>query len=440
MKRKTRALSLVLAAVLLCTIGLTGCGQASSASSTAPASSPAAEVSSVAPKKDVTLKMIRWGGEHADYQKELLKDFENETGIKVVLDAVDYAQMFQKIQLNATNAKADYDLIWAQEIWMPQFIKDGYFLPLNDYISKGVAPGLNLDMYNQNMLKIAKDDKGNVYGLPTYAQTPILAYNKEMLEKNSIAVPDKWTWETTLDVAKKLKSKGLGIALPAKQGQTAVDVFIALARSNGADYFDKDGKLNLTDPAFIAAGNFYAELSKYAMDGSTTWHYDEVNKAIQYGQAALGITASGLAGLLEGTDSTVAGKIGYDALPYEKQTYGTLATWNWCVAKNSANPEEAFKLAAWLCSKDIEKKQTEKNGQISAITELFSDPSLVKNQPWLPAVGKAFEHSDTQPLMTNSTQLTDAMAVALSAIATGDKTATQAFTETQNTLAANFNK
>jgi ABC-type glycerol-3-phosphate transport system substrate-binding protein len=426
--KKSRILALGLVLAVLVTGVMAGCS--------------AKKTTTTENDKNITLRTLRWAGAHADYQAQLLGDYAKSKGIKVQQDAIDYGQLFQKIQLNMASGTAQYDLVWAQEIWMPSFIKSNYFKPLDDYIAAKVVPGFDASIYNQNMLKIAEDSAGKIYGLPTYLQTPLLAYNKDMFASAGITVPTDWTWQNTLDVAKQFKAKGTGIAMPAKQGDpAAVDVFIAMARSNGADYFDKNGKLNLTSDAFIAAGDYWGQLAKYSMEGSTTWHYDEVNKALQYGQAPFGLTASGICGALEDkANSSVAGKIGYAPLPYSQQVYGTMATWNWCVSANSAHPKAAFELAAWLTSQDTEKKQTIHNGQISAITSLFTDATLVSQDPWLPAVGKALENANTEPLVDNSTQLITAMEADLSAIATGQSTAKDAFTATQNQLASQFNK
>lgn len=386
----------------------------------------------------ITLVTSRWAGPHADYQAELFKEFEKETGIRVRQDAIDYGQLYQKQVLNMSNKTGQYDLVWAQEVWLPKYATSGYLYPLNGFINDRSLKlkNFNIGDYNQSMIKI-NTINGKLYGLPTYVQTPLLVYNKEMLEKEGLKPPA--TWKEVLDVAKHFKAKGSGIALPAKQGMAAVDVWAAIMRSNDGEYFDAKNKLALSQPANIEATEYYKALIDASMQGSTTWHFDEVNKAIQFGQAPIGITASGLMGFLEDpANSKVAGKLGYAPLPYKKKPFGTLALWSWCVTADSKHPKEAFKLAAWLTSKAIEKKQTLKNGQISAITSLFSDKELTAKMPWLPALGKALENSDTQPLNENAPKLADKMQVLLSAVATGGEDPKEALEKAQKELAPLF--
>jgi multiple sugar transport system substrate-binding protein len=113
--------------------------------------------------------------------------------------------------------------------------------------------------------------------------------------------------------------------------------------------------------------------------------------------------------------------------------------WSWAVTADSKHPKEAFQLAAWLTSAATEKAMTMKDGQISAVTSLFSDPDLTQKMPWLPALSQALENSATQPLNENAPQLADKMAEQLSAIFTGTSSPKDAFDQAQTDLAPVFN-
>jgi len=386
----------------------------------------------------VTLTISRWAGPHADDQKELLKQFEKETGISVKMDDVDYGQLQQKQTLNMSTKTGEYDLVWAQEIWIPEYIKSGYLLPIDEYVNDAELNPIDFEFsdYNPNLISIlTSEDK--LYGLPTFIQLPIMVYNKDLLAAEGLAAPK--TWAETLAVAKHFRDKGTGIALPAKQGQAAVDIFTSLVRSNDGNYFDADGKLDLGNAANVEAAAFWKELAAVSMNGSANWHYDEVNKAVQSGQAPIGITVSGLAGDLENPDnSSVVGKIGYAPLPYGKQAYGTLSVWNWCVTADSKHPKEAYRLAAWLTSKQTEKTLSLKNGQIAGRQSLFNDSELVAKFPFLPAVGESMKQADTQPLVANAPKLMEKLQTALSALAVGNSDPKTVLEQAQQDLQSTF--
>jgi multiple sugar transport system substrate-binding protein len=386
----------------------------------------------------VELVISRWAGPHADDQAAVLKQFENETGIRVRMDAIDYFQLRQKQTLNLSGKTGAYDLVWAQEVWLPEYVSAGYLLPLDDFVKDVSLSGKDFDLpdFNPNLIKI-NTINGKLYALPTFVQTPLMVYNKELLKKAGLQPPK--TWEETLAVAKALHDKGKGIALPAKQGLAAVDIWIALARSNNGNYFNQEGKLQLVTEPNIETVQFWKDLVTVAMKGSTNWHFDEVNKALQFAEAPIGLSISGLCGALEDEQqSKVAGKLGYAALPYKIRPFGTLSFWSWGVAADSRHPKEAYRLAAWLTSKSIEKQMSLKDGQIAARQSLYSDPELVAKAPWLPGVAEALQNADTQPLHKNAPKLMDAMAAALSAVAVNGEDPKEQLEQVQKTLAADF--
>ena len=50
----------------------------------------------------------------------MLGEFEKATGIQVRMDAIDYGQLRQKQMLNMGGKTGAYDLVFAQEVWIPE--------------------------------------------------------------------------------------------------------------------------------------------------------------------------------------------------------------------------------------------------------------------------------------------------------------------------------
>jgi ABC-type glycerol-3-phosphate transport system substrate-binding protein len=401
-------------------------------------SSSVQQVQSGVDEKKIELVISRWAGGNADDQAALLSEFESKTGIHVRMDAIDYAQLREKQMLNMGGKTGAYDLVFAQEVWIPEYVADGYLRPLDEYVNNASLSGKDFDFpdFEASLIKLNTFD-GKLYGLPTFVQTPLVVYNQEVFAKNSFRPPK--TWEETLPVAKKLKENGTGIALPAKEGLAAVDIWIALARSNDGGYFDSTGKLNLPKPQNIEAGQFWKQLIDVSMRGSTNWHFDDVNKAVQFGQAPYGITVSGLASTLEDPkQSRVAGKIGYLPLPYSKKPFGTLSFWSWCLAADSKHPEAAYRLAAWLTSKEIEKRMGLKDGQVCARQSVLNDKEVISKLPFFPAIAESLKNADTQPRDKNAPKLMDSVAAALSRIAVNGADPKSEFEAIQQQLSPDF--
>ena len=368
----------------------------------------------------VTLTVSRWAGPQADAQQKLLDEYSKASGVTVKLDAIDYGQLKQKQTLNMSTKTGAYDLIYVPEAWFNEYADAGYLTKLDDMVKDAGATGAdwNYDDFSKSSLAVYTAKDGSLQALPYFAQTPLLVYNKDDFAKANLQPPK--TWDDLLAASKVFHDQGTGIALPFRQGSAITNVMAVLLAGNNTDFFGKDGKLNLTDPAVVDTVKFMQQLSAYELNGSNGWHWDEVNKVLQFGQAPMGITASGLFTALEDpAQSNVAGKLGYLPIPYKQQAAGLLQTWAWAVPADSKNPKEAFKLAAWLDSKQglTEMSQADPSF-ISFRTSLATDPALAKAAPWLAAANEAFSHGVTLPLQASASELLDALATGLSGVVT----------------------
>lgn len=392
-----------------------------------------------APESDVTLTVSRWAGPQADAQQELLDQYSEETGVTIRFDAIDYGQLKQKQTLNMSTATGEYDLIYVPEAWVGEYTEAGWLTDLSDYVTDESLTGADWDFsdFTQSGVDVYTRD-GALYGLPYFVQTPLVVFDETALEEAGFDAPQ--TWDEILEVAKYFKEQGSGIALPFRQGSAIVNIMAVLLAGNETDFFDADGALDLTNPAVVETVAFIQELSAYGLEGSNGWHWDEVNKALQFGQAPIGITTSGLFTALENPDeSNVAGQLGYAPIPYAKRPAGLLQTWGWSVPADSKNQEEAFKLGAWLTSKAAQKEMSTIDPSfISFRNSLYEDPDLTANAPWLPAVQEALATGVTVPLQPNAPALTEALSVGLSGVvANGEDPATM-LSGIQDTLASQF--
>jgi len=426
-------ISLAVAAVAA--VALTGCssdkeqtGGANSSGSGSRAGSGSGE----------TLTLSRFAGPWSDASVEVLKDFTKQTGIKVRVDAIDYAQLQQKQILNMQGKTGAYDVVYVPENWYQQYIKAGYLASLDDLL-KDPAVGVTVSTadYDKTAIGITSSG-GKLYGLPDSTQTDLLCYDKDKFSAAGLSEPK--TWDDLLAAAKYFKDHGSGIAMPARQGTAIVDMLITLAKGNDSSVITQDGKLNLTDPGVVQAAQFLQQLMQYALPGSTSWHYDETTKALQFGQAPLGVCLSGLASATENPkQSKVAGKLVYVPMPHNKSVSGYLLTWNYSVTADSKHQQDAAKLAAWLTSKDAQSKMWSLYpGPLSLRNDLFNDTAQASKFPWLPAVKEGLTNAATPPLGANAAKLFDALGAALNGNYVNHSDPASALKKVQDQLAADF--
>lgn len=377
-----------------------------------------------------TVLVSRWAGPHADFQKQIVKDYPTAD---VLIDDIDYGSLKQKQITSFQSAKGsgNYDVVWVNIQWMKEYVDAGYIMNLDDLVTKH---NLDLSMYAEGMLE-GTTYYGSVYGLPTYAQCLMLTYDQEVFDKYGLSAPKNS--EELIAVAKFLKEvDGTGIAIPAKQGGGAITLYSQLLFSNGGYYFDENGKLDLLSEESVYAAEVYDRLAQYSMTGSTAWHHDEVAEAVRMKIAPIGTVISGLANQNHDPEtSLVVDTVAYEALRGRTgDASANNSFWVWAVANNANNPDEAFKFISWLTSPEIEKKQAIENQQISAINILTEDPEVVAATPFLPVVMEELAAGKIDPLTNNFRLLQDELIVGLSEIATTDVDPKVVLTRIQNKL------
>lgn len=364
-------------------------------------------MSSMTAFADDALVVSRWSGPHADDQKKILAEYD---GPEVKMDDVDYGNLKQK-QIQSLSTSGDYDLVWVHETWLQDYVAKGFLLPLNDLVA---SKDTDLSIYSDAMIESNTVD-GEFYAFPTFAQTYMITYNKEWFEKEGQKVPT--TPEELVETARYFKEQGTGIALPAMQGAAAVDVFSALLYSYGGDYFNEAGELDLTSEAAQNAFTLWKDLCDNSMTGSLTWHNDQVSQAIREEKAPFGITISGLANMdIDPEVSLIKDKVGYAPIPGGVENVSVVTYWSWAVAKNSENQEDAYDLAAWMTSPEVEKELALMNGQITAIKSLAEDAEVVESIPVLPVANEILATAKPQPSTGDSSKILEALQATLSEI------------------------
>ncbi|MEX0379928.1 ABC transporter substrate-binding protein [Leuconostoc sp. MS02] len=112
--------------------------------------------------------------------------------------------------------------------------------------------------FSNHTLAFAKDSKGNVVGLPYSLSTPILYYNKTMLNKYGIDEKSLDTWEGVSNAAKKIKQASGEFGLYMQEpGDTWAQQSLIL--SNGG-VIEKNGKASFASSAGIKSYQLYQDM------------------------------------------------------------------------------------------------------------------------------------------------------------------------------------
>src|SRR5262245_3098508 len=230
--------------------------------------------------KTITLSML--AGYKEDVLRANLPEFEKKTGIKVVVDAAPFADLYKKQLLSLSTGGGRYDVLFMDEPWIPPLSE--FLLPLGermktidlpDFVPSTVAAGAF---------------QGTQYAVPVDPNVQILVYRKDLFEQKGLKPPA--TWDDLLTAARAFHDPAkerYGIAVTASSDiQTALYMLLA-QWSYGAELIDANGRGGLNTPAGRKGGEVFLELLKFTPPNVRSYNFADVNKAIQLGQAAMAI-------------------------------------------------------------------------------------------------------------------------------------------------------
>jgi multiple sugar transport system substrate-binding protein len=337
--------------------------------------------STPAQAEDITLQFTVWNYSLDTIQDNARKFEEQNPGIKVKVTDYTWTDYQDSLVLRFRSG-TQTDVVYGGQDWLPAWAAAGWVVPLDD-----VAPD-KIGAYKPQFAPFTLSDmtyKGKLYGLPYYADTISLVYNKKILADNGIAVPQ--TWDDLLQACLKLKEKGMETPISYEYNQELpnfFDAFVAQVYGRGGDLFDKDGKALFADPQNAA----YQQLqwlqdafSKYKLVDMEV-HESKVIPAMNTGKHAFTVVYNYVLAAMNSTaDQPLAGQFALAPMP--GATHGTLGFTKFYAmtaqaAKDPARREAAWKFIDFMAGGDyhVAKRWAVEKGLGFGQLPLFKDPDI----------------------------------------------------------------
>ena len=216
---------------------------------------------------------------HAKASKELAKWFEEETGARVNVLIVPYANVTEKAVLDVTSGAGEYDVI---EYWYPMLgslVENGVLVDVTDWWEAN-AKELQFDDFLPSLADIYTVIEGRRYGIPYDGDLHVLFYNTTLFEKHNLKPPE--TWDDYLEVCKTIteaeKGKeiyGCGI-MGAKIPLILIGTYLNRLGSYGGAFFDEAGNPAINSPEAVAALEALVAQLPYALPDPTAVAFDEL--------------------------------------------------------------------------------------------------------------------------------------------------------------------
>ncbi|MFT6083967.1 MAG: multiple sugar transport system substrate-binding protein [Alphaproteobacteria bacterium] len=367
---------------------------------------------------------------HYDIAMDLLPEFTQKTGIKVKVDQLEYQAMRAKQALELTKPKGDYDLIAYVVTSRPDYIEMDKLYPLKPFFDN---PKLAMQNYNKkDLIKAYVDNiglQGKLYGLPFGAETSILGYRSDILEKYNMQPPKNYT-----DLLKQAcflhnKEKNIaGITSRGASGHHLTHAFLLHLAPMGGRVLDKNMKPILNNAAGIKAAEYLKKLLECAPIGVEAFRFGEMKNAFLQGKSVFFLDSTIIAGeVSDPKKSKIINKIKW--LPHPKGVKNASQTGGFGLAipKNGRHPQAAFLLMQWLTSPEIDTRIALMGGNPSRYTTHY-DKNVLQKYPHMKIFGNALKNADPdwRPIIPEWNAMNKKIGTELSKAILGQKSIPQA--------------
>ena len=420
-----------LVAVALAGVFVASCGGSSGASS-GPTGGSSSGPTGTASSGPITLGVLVQAGGPGDAVKAMAPEYtKTHPNVTVNVTELPYDNTRERALADFTSHKGAFDVVGFDYLWVKEYAKGGFLLPLDDFAAK--ATDLQKDDFFKAYLDYATVD-GKLYGLPWLAAVYMMYYRKDLLTQYGLQVPKTWDEYAATAATLQQKSGLFGSTFIGKRDDPLVDEFWTIAWSYGAQMYDGH-HATIDTPATLAALQLWAKVLKTASPDSLSADWPMVAASFSQGKSAMMLNFSDTSETILGSDSTVADKVGFAPVPAGPTGKLTpnLGGWGIGVNADSKNQQAAFDFVTWLTSAATQKEGLTQGGSATRASVL-SDSALPAKYPYFAAALENFKNAMPFPQATNWVDWEAAMAPPLSEGLAGTKTLQAGLTEAQTRL------
>lgn len=215
---------------------------------------------------------------HSVASREIAKWFEEETGARVNVLVVPYANVTEKAVLDVTSGAGEYDVM---EYWYPM---------LGSLVDNGVLVDVT-DWWDQRADEFEADDfipvyrdvftmvDGRRYGIPSDGDLHLLWYNTTIFDEYGLAPPETWaeyeeSCQTITEAGASEELYGCAI-MGAKVPLILIGTYLNRLGTFGGYFFDADGNPTINSPEAVAALEALISQSEYALPEPAAVAFDE---------------------------------------------------------------------------------------------------------------------------------------------------------------------
>jgi multiple sugar transport system substrate-binding protein len=314
--------------------------------------------------------------------KELIPEFEKETGAKVEITQLAEDQLSDQYNVKLNAGTDEIDVMMYRPLQEGKLFADnGYLADLTD-LAKGDEKWDWSDFQKGPAELSTYDDE--IVGVPIITERTVLYYRKDLLEKAGLEVPT--TLEELDAAAAKIHEQNPDVAgYIGRTGKSAaVTQFSAFLYSFGGDWLDGTDSLIGSDEAREAYkfyGNLISGYTNATVNPEMSW--PEAFAVFQQGQAAFIADADSLyKNMTDPTQSTVADSVGFAPFPAGEagaKPYN-IASWGLAINDATEKKDAAWQFIEWATSKKTMLEMS-KRGVSGSRTSVWENAEATAGYP-----------------------------------------------------------
>ena len=372
---------------------------------------------------------------HFQAAQGLVEEFEEETGIDVEIDYLQYLKLRDRQILEMSKDEGDYDIVAWVVMWKGEYVNKGLLTPLSQMFTNAalVDPEYDIDdiadAYLQNGGVVGGKKgylpgrSGGLYGVPFGAETSILAYRKDIFDELGLEPPR--TYDELVSVARTIKEKkGIGaLTSRGKTGHQVTAAWLLHLAPLGGKVFDDKWNPVINSPEAVEAARVLKTVVDTGPPGIPSYGFSEMANAFLQGDAAMYLDSLKIAAMSRNPkQSKVDGKVAFAEHPVGTRCGSETGGFAMGIPANSTKKEAAFLFLQYMTNKSGDRRMVELGGDPVRISTL-KDPEFVAKFPEYPVVAKQLECADPdwRPLIPEWNELNiQVLGTALSDIITSD--------------------
>nr|WP_288826025.1 extracellular solute-binding protein [uncultured Clostridium sp.] len=236
---KKRILATTLAAILAAS-SLAACGSKSEPTETTKADAATTQAATTAATAETTaaaggkvsLSLCWWGNQtRNDVTKKAVDLYMSKNpNVDIKVEFTDWSGYWDKLSAMAAGGNLP-DIIQMDYSYLNQYQKSGQLADLSEFMSSGL---IDTSKIPESIIKSGNVD-GKTYAISLGSNAPMMVYDKAVVEKAGVTIPDQMTMDELYDLSKTINEK-TGVKTLYDFG---INMMQLMARANGSHLFDE---------------------------------------------------------------------------------------------------------------------------------------------------------------------------------------------------------